>query len=64
MAVWNDFQVSLTDEERSFITLTVRASAEENAKLVQSHYTGKAKEDPLLGSYSLSKELNDNDRTA
>ncbi len=61
---WNDFHVSLTDEERSFITLTVRASGEENSTWVQSNYTGRTKENPILGNYNLSKELYDNERTA
>lgn len=61
---WNDFEVALTNEERSFVTLTVRASGEENAKLVQSHYTGREKEDPILGNFDLTKEVNDNNTIA
>lgn len=61
---WNDFQVVLTDEERAFVTLTALASGVENAKLVQSDYTGREKEDPILGNFNLTKEINDNNRTA
>lgn len=61
---WNDFAVELTDEERSFVTLTTLASGVENAKLVQSHYTGREKEDPILGNFDLTKEVNDNSRLA
>lgn len=50
--VYNDFHegISLSDEELSFITLTVNLSGTENGKLVQSNYTGRPEEDP---SYSL-----------
>lgn len=61
---WNDFEVALTNEERSFVTLTALASGVENAKLVQSHYTGRAKEDPILGNFDLTKEVNENSRFA
>jgi len=39
--VWNDFQVSLTDEELSFVKLTVFLSGMENGKAIQSSYAGE-----------------------
>ncbi len=38
---WNDFQVSLTDEELSFVKLTVFLSGMENGKAIQSSYAGQ-----------------------
>ncbi len=38
---WNDFQVSLTDEELSFVKLTVFLSGMENGKAIQSRYAGE-----------------------
>ncbi len=35
---WNDFQVTLTDEELSFVKLTVFLSGMENGKAIQSSY--------------------------
>lgn len=61
---WNDFEVALTADEHSFVTLTAMASGVENAELVQSLNTGRVKEDPILGSINLTKEVNDNSRTA
>lgn len=63
-AAANQFQASLTDEEKAFVTLTAQASGQENAKLVQSYYTGREKEDPVLGNFDLSKQANDSRRTA
>lgn len=37
---WNDFSVTLTAEELSFVKLTVFLSGMENGKIVQSIYTG------------------------
>ncbi len=48
---WDDFSVSLSTEELTFVTLTVRNSGAENGELVESHYTGKPKNDP---TFSLS----------
>lgn len=42
---WNDFAVSLTPEELSFVTLTVNYSGSENAALIKSSRTGEPKED-------------------
>lgn len=38
---WNDFQVALTDEELSFVKLTVFLSGMENGKAIQSSYAGQ-----------------------
>ncbi len=38
---WNDFQVSLTDEELSFVKQTVFLSGMENGKAIQSSYAGE-----------------------
>ena len=38
---WNDFQVILTDEELSFVKLTVFLSGMENGKAIQSSYAGE-----------------------
>lgn len=51
----NDRQVALSEEESSFIDLTVWASGIENGKFVQSSYTGRPEEDPVLGEYMLDK---------
>lgn len=40
-AGWNDFQVALTDEELSFVKLTVFLSGMENGKVIQSSYAGQ-----------------------
>ena len=38
---WSDFQVTLTDEELSFVKLTVFLSGMENGKAIQSRYAGE-----------------------
>lgn len=52
---WNDWQVELSEEEKSFVALTVCASGAENAEFVQSSYTGRPEADPELGEYLLTK---------
>ena len=47
----NDCQVPLTSEEQAFVKTSVRLSCMENAKLVQSHYTGRPEEDPIIDEY-------------
>lgn len=47
---YNDFSVNLDSDELSFITQSIYLSGRENAKHVQSIYTGSPEEDP---SYSL-----------
>lgn len=39
---WNDFQVPLTDDELSFVKLTVFLSGMENGKVIQSSYAGES----------------------
>lgn len=63
-AAMNDFKVQLTDSERAFVTLTVRASSEENSQLVKSIHKGAQKEDPILGNFNLSKDITDSKRVA
>lgn len=60
----NDRQVALSEEESSFIDLTVWASGIENGKFVQSSYTGRTEEDPVLGEYMLDKTAETDGRTA
>lgn len=43
---YNDFSVDLSADELSFITLSVYLSGRENAKHVQSIYTGRPEENP------------------
>ncbi len=57
--VWNDFLVSLTDDERAFVTLTVLASGIENEKYVQSNHVDKPEENPIIGDINLYKDVND-----
>ena len=57
----NDFKVSFTDEELSFIKLTIFLSGMENGKFVQSSYTGRAEEDVVCDQYlpeKISEEKN------
>ncbi len=60
----DDFCVPLTDEERAFVCLTVQFSGIENAKLVQSTYTGRAEEDPFYNQYLPQKTGNGNGQSA
>lgn len=41
----NDFAVSLSSEELSFVTLTANYSGAENGAMIRSNYTGEPKED-------------------
>lgn len=50
-AARGDFQVSLTDEERSFVTRTVALSGQENGKHIQSLYTGQPEGEPVYNVY-------------
>ena len=45
--LFNDFQVSLSEEELAFIRLTVFLSGTENGKFVQSNYTSDPVADPV-----------------
>lgn len=42
---WNDFAVSLNQEEKSFVTLTYNLSGMENASMIKSSHTKGSKED-------------------
>ena len=61
---WNDFQVALDDEELSFVKLTVNLSGNENAKYVQSNYTGKEEEAPVYNQDLPQKTIVENGRSA
>ena len=61
---WNDFQLSLDDEELSFVKLTVYLSGNENAKYVQSNYTGRPEEAPVYNQDLPQKTIVENGRTA
>ena len=43
---WDDFCIDLSDEERSFVRLTVFLSGSENGEFIQSNYTGEPTTDP------------------
>ncbi|MCI5956124.1 MAG: hypothetical protein MRZ54_03990 [Clostridiales bacterium] len=43
---WDDCQVPLSEDERSFVELTVFLSGMENGQAVRSAYTGKTENDP------------------
>ena len=61
---WNDFQVALDDEEFFFVKLTVNLSGNENAKYVQSSYTGKPEEEPVYNQDLPQKTIVENGRAA
>lgn len=48
---WNDFPVTLSAEELSFVKLTIFLSGMENGKAIQSIYTGTEPESPCYGEY-------------
>ncbi|MBD5476512.1 MAG: hypothetical protein HDR17_11130 [Lachnospiraceae bacterium] len=43
--IWDDFRVNLSEEDKEFITRTVRLSGRENAMVVRSLYRGKTEEE-------------------
>lgn len=57
--VRKDFQVTLSPEERAFVSLTMILSNEENFRLIQSSKTGKPEGDAWYGGVSLNKEIDD-----
>ncbi len=61
--VWNDFQVSLTDVELSFVKLTVFLSGMENGKAIQCSYTGQPTS-PYYGEELPQKTANENEMAA
>ena len=56
---WNDFKVALTDEELSFVKLTVFLSGMENGKAIQSDYAGQSLS-PYYEEYLPQKITNEN----
>lgn len=48
---WDDFSVDLTDEELSFVKLTVSLSGMENGKAIQSAHAGTETYSPYYGEY-------------
>ena len=48
---WNDYQVDLSDDDLSFVRLTICLSGQENGKHVQSLYTGNPEADPVYEEY-------------
>lgn len=57
---YHDFSVNLSSDELSFVTLTTWLSGTENAKYVQSNYTGRKEEDPAYNQYLPSKTAEEN----
>jgi beta-lactamase regulating signal transducer with metallopeptidase domain len=55
--VYQDFNVSLSPEELSFVTLTANYSGSENAALIRSSRTGEPKEDIGFSDSLLEKTL-------
>ncbi|MBD5486374.1 MAG: M56 family metallopeptidase [Lachnospiraceae bacterium] len=43
--IWDDFRVNLSEEDKEFVTRTVRLSGRENAMVVRSLYRGKTEEE-------------------
>lgn len=60
---WNDFQVTLTEEELSFVKLTVFLSGMENGKAIQSSYAGEPIE-PYYEEELLQKTVSENGAAA
>ena len=44
--IWNDYAVDLTDEEKTFVSLTCRLSGTENGMMIRALYTGQPEGDP------------------
>ncbi|WP_312941014.1 M56 family metallopeptidase [Oscillibacter sp.] len=63
-AARNDYQVTLTDEERSFVELTTMLSNEENFRMIQSLNTGHPEENPGVGGTQLWKETGEGGNSA
>lgn len=62
--VENDFPIPLSDEELSFVRLTVFLSGVENGRQIQSNYTGREAEDPAYDEYLPAKTAEENGRAA
>ena len=61
---YNDFQVTLTAEELSFVKMTVFLSGMENGKAVQGIYTETQPSNPCYGEYLPQKTTNENGTAA
>nr|WP_325185820.1 hypothetical protein [uncultured Oscillibacter sp.] len=59
---WNDFSVSLSEEELRFIRLTVLLSGRENGALMRSIYTGTSVADPIYQASLPQKTDTSNNR--
>lgn len=59
-----DFPVPLSDEELSFVRLTVFLSGMENGRQIQSNYTGREAEDPAYDETLPAKIAEENGRAA
>ena len=60
--LFNDFQVSLSEEELAFIRLTVFLSGTENGEFVQSNYTNDPVADPVYQESLLQKADKSNEK--
>ena len=60
---WDDFAVPLTEDERSFVMLSVNFSGMENGMEIQSRYTGREK-DPCINQYLPDKVSEECGRSA
>lgn len=60
----NDFSISLSPEELSFVMLTVNYSGAENGAMIRSNYTGEPKEDIGFRDSLPEKTLEQNGRLA
>ena len=60
----NNFAVTLTDEELSFVTLSVRLSGLENSRYVESGYTGEPEQDPVYSIQLPSRRVSTNSLAA
>ena len=61
---YHDFKLPLTEEERRFVICSTNFSGMENAKYVQSNYTGREETEPSLDRYLPEKTTIENDRSA
>jgi hypothetical protein len=61
---WNDFRVNLTNEELSFVKLTVFLSGMENGKYIQSNYTGQEEVNFIYDEYLPQKTIAENGNAA
>lgn len=61
---YNDFQVTLTAEDLSFVKMTVFLSGMENGKAVQGIYTETQPSNPCYGEYLSQKSTNENGTAA